>query len=178
MTPKLAPYFPFPIADSKGMATAQFQNYWQQAIEQAVAAALSAAAAQTTADGAQTSAQAAQIAANGAQTTATAAGATATAAQTAATTAGATAAAAQTTANSKLDQATADTLYVKDSVGPSFAAASGTADRTTFATYAAPTISNPPTQTEVQNIANATQAASQHLKAVIDDLRANKALTS
>jgi hypothetical protein len=54
-----------------------------------------------------------------------------------------------------------------------YASPTGTASRATFATYSAPTISNPPTQAEVQAIAAALQVASQHLKALIDDLKAN-----
>jgi hypothetical protein len=53
-----------------------------------------------------------------------------------------------------------------------FTAATGTADRSTFATYAAPTISASPTQAEVQAIANHLQVISRHLKAIIDDLKA------
>lgn len=49
-------------------------------------------------------------------------------------------------------------------------AATGTAARGTFATYTSPTISNPPTQAEVQAIADAVQVLSQRMKAVIDDL--------
>lgn len=50
-------------------------------------------------------------------------------------------------------------------------AATGTAERTTFATYAAPVISNPPTQAEVQAIADHVQILSRRLKALIDDLK-------
>lgn len=46
----------------------------------------------------------------------------------------------------------------------------GTAKRTANATYTAPTISNPPTQAEVQAIANSLQDVSQTMKAVKDDL--------
>jgi hypothetical protein len=49
-------------------------------------------------------------------------------------------------------------------------AATGTATRTAIATYAAPTISNPPTQAEVQAIADALQAWSRRSKATGDDL--------
>ena len=48
----------------------------------------------------------------------------------------------------------------------------GTGSRAAYTTYTAPTISNPPTQAEVQALANATQVVSQHLKSVIDDLKA------
>lgn len=89
----IAPYFPFPIVTpSSGMATQQFQNYWKTAIDQAVAAALAAQAAQTSADGAEAAAVAAQAAAGAAQTAATAAQGTASTALT-------NAAAAQATAN-------------------------------------------------------------------------------
>jgi hypothetical protein len=49
--------------------------------------------------------------------------------------------------------------------------ATGVADRSAFATYSAPTISNPPTQAEVQAIANHLQILSRHLKALMDDLK-------
>lgn len=48
----------------------------------------------------------------------------------------------------------------------------GTVDRSTFATYTAPTISNPPTQAEVQAIANHVQVLSRHLMALLTDLHA------
>jgi hypothetical protein len=46
----------------------------------------------------------------------------------------------------------------------------GTAKRTANATYTAAAVSNPPTQAEVQAIANALQDVSQALKALKDDL--------
>jgi hypothetical protein len=49
----------------------------------------------------------------------------------------------------------------------------GTAEKGAKATYTAPTISNPPTQTEVQNIANALQGATRELKAIKDALIAH-----
>lgn len=82
------------------------------------------------------------------------------------------------TADAALTPAEGDARYVGQSLGPVFAAASGTPDRSTFATYTAPTVSNTYTQAEVQAIAAAAQINSQHLKAMIDDLRANKALSS
>lgn len=48
--------------------------------------------------------------------------------------------------------------------------ATGTAARATYATYTSPTISNPPTQAEVQAIADHLQIISRTLKALIDDL--------
>ena len=67
--------------------------------------------------------------------------------------------------------------YVKQDVGAAWSAATGTASRATFATYAAPTITNPPTQAEVQAVANAVQVLSQRMKALIDDLQSNGVLT-
>lgn len=49
--------------------------------------------------------------------------------------------------------------------------ATGTAERTTFATYTAPTISSSPTQAEVQAIADHVQILSRRMKALIDDLK-------
>lgn len=76
------------------------------------------------------------------------------------------------------DAAWLDNRYVAADVGAAWTAASGTASRATFATYTAPVISNPPTQAEVQAIADAVQALSQRMKAIVDDLIANRALTS
>lgn len=53
----------------------------------------------------------------------------------------------------------------------------GTLSRASFATYTAPVISNPPTQAEVQAIADALQAVSRTLAALITDLEANGNLT-
>ena len=49
-------------------------------------------------------------------------------------------------------------------------APTGTATRTTYATFAGQTITNPPTQAEVQAIDNAVVILSERLKALIDDL--------
>lgn len=59
-----------------------------------------------------------------------------------------------------------------------WAADTGTAKKTANATYSAPTISNPPTQAEVQAIANALQNASQTVKALKDMLIAQGLATS
>lgn len=48
----------------------------------------------------------------------------------------------------------------------------GTLERTTFATYTAPTITNPPTQAEVQAIANHLQVLSRRLAALVSDTKA------
>ena len=47
----------------------------------------------------------------------------------------------------------------------------GTATYSSIATYDAPTITNPPTQSEVQALANAVQALSRRVKAIDDSLR-------
>jgi hypothetical protein len=49
-------------------------------------------------------------------------------------------------------------------------APTGTATRTTYSTFAGQTISNPPTQLQVQNIDDHVKILSQRLKALIDDL--------
>lgn len=49
----------------------------------------------------------------------------------------------------------------------------GTLSRATFATYTAPVITSAPTQAEVQAIADALQAVSQTLAALITDMEAN-----
>lgn len=67
---------------------------------------------------------------------------------------------------------------VQQNLGPSWSAPSGTASRASFATYTAPVISASPTQAEVQGVADAVQAVSRALKAAVDDLRANGALSS
>lgn len=158
------------IVDTARVASTLFARWWQEVIEQieasigAIQTALAAAiAAQATADAAQDDAIAAATAAAAAATTAADA---ATAAL-----------AAQATANAALTPAQGDLVYVQRGLGPAWAAPTGTASRSTFATYAAPVISNPPTQAEVQAVADATQANSQRLKALIDDLQANGALT-
>lgn len=69
---------------------------------------------------------------------------------------------------------------IRAALAPStgWAADTGTASRATAATYTAPTISNPPTQAEVQAIANALQAVSRGQKAVKDDLIAQGRFTA
>lgn len=52
-----------------------------------------------------------------------------------------------------------------------WAAATGTAERTAFATYTAPVISAAYTQAEVQALANHVQTLSRRLKALVDDLK-------
>lgn len=59
---------------------------------------------------------------------------------------------------------------VLDARRTGWTAATGTANRATFATYTAPTISASPTQAEVQAVADAAQVNSRTLKALLDDL--------
>lgn len=58
-----------------------------------------------------------------------------------------------------------------------YGAPTGTLSRATFATYAAPTVSAVYVQAEVQALANAVQAVSRTLAALITDLKANGNLT-
>jgi hypothetical protein len=62
------------------------------------------------------------------------------------------------------------TIQVVGARSTGWTADTGTAEKGAKATYTAPTISNPPTQTEVQNIANAVQGATRELKALKDAL--------
>lgn len=118
-----------------------------------------AASAQGTADVARTEAATAQTTADGAQVTADNA---------------------QTSANTA--QTRADDAYTLAeqkaglSAGPAWAAPSGTLSRASLASYTAATISNPPTQAQVQAVANALQAVSQAMVALITDLRATGAI--
>lgn len=52
-------------------------------------------------------------------------------------------------------------------------APTGTAERDTFSTFTAATISNPPTQSQVQTIANHVQLLSRHVAALIADMRSH-----
>lgn len=74
-------------------------------------------------------------------------------------------------------RANADARYVMQDVGSAWVAASGTASRATFATHANQTITNPPTQAEVEALDDHMVIVSQRLKALIDDLKTNGALT-
>lgn len=67
--------------------------------------------------------------------------------------------------------------FVRQDQGAAWTAASGTEARTALAAYAGQVISNPPTQAEVQALDDAVKANSQHLVALINDLRSNGALT-
>lgn len=58
-----------------------------------------------------------------------------------------------------------------------WATPTGTLNRTTFVAYAGQTVSATPTQAQVQAIDDAVKLLSQHLAALISDLRANGTLT-
>jgi hypothetical protein len=85
--------------------------------------------------------------------------------------------AAASVAASKIDEATADTLYVKRDTSPAWVNPTGTLTRATYATYTAPVISAVPTQAEVQALADHVQILSRALAAVITDGRASHLLT-
>lgn len=136
------------------------QVWWQKVVEQIEATVLAINENITDVSNALAAAIAAQ--------------ATADTAQNAAIAAAADAAAAQTTANGALlDLGT----KVSKSAGAPWDAATGTAARTTFATFPGQTISAPPTQAQVQAIDDHLVIVSRRMKALIDDLRTNEALT-
>lgn len=66
-----------------------------------------------------------------------------------------------------------DSVQVVGNRNTGWAADTGTAKKTSNATYTAPTISNPPTQAEVQAIANAVQNNSRTIKSLKDALIAH-----
>jgi hypothetical protein len=74
------------------------------------------------------------------------------------------------------DFSATDPRYVRQDQTSAWTAATGTEARTALASYAGQTISNPPTQAEVQALDNAAKAASEHLVALINDLRSNGAI--
>lgn len=82
-----------------------------------------------------------------------------------------------TSIDGRIDTLEADAPYVSQDVGAAWTAPTGTASRATFATYAAPDISAAYVEAEVQAIADHVQVLSQRLKAIVDDLKANGALT-
>lgn len=87
----------------------------------------------------------------------------------------------QTSTNVALSPYQVDNLgtsgtFVRTVTSSGWSGPTGTAERSAFATYTAPTISNPPTQAEVQAVANAVQVISRHMKALIDDLKAAGAI--
>jgi hypothetical protein len=158
MTAKyIAPYFPFAIVDEKGMATANFQAFWNNGLQQAVDAAIAAQAAQAAAATAQT-------AADTAQTTAEAADANANTRQPASTSLTALAALSgtglveQTGANAFTDRAigvaAASSIPTRGDADGRYVQKNQTA-HPSYTPYAGQTISNPPTQIEMQALDNA-----------------------
>lgn len=139
---------------------ARLQGWWQVITDQLTRAVRAQNEAITEIADAQAAATAAQIAANAAQDDAIAAQADAT----------------QAIADALAAATTAATAVQQDQ-GPAWAAATGTAARTTFATYAGQTVSNPPTQAEMQAIDDHVKLLSQRMKALVDDLKGNGALT-
>lgn len=77
----------------------------------------------------------------------------------------------------RLDAIEALEPFVQQDQTAAWTAATGTAARTALASYGGQTVSNPPTQAEMQTLDDAVKAISQHLVALINDLRGNGALT-
>lgn len=81
----------------------------------------------------------------------------------------------------RLDALTARVKLIEDVTGSAdtgWAALTGTAQKGGGATYTAPTISNPPTQAEVQAMADRLQAADRTIKALTDALIAHGLITT
>lgn len=68
--------------------------------------------------------------------------------------------------------------YVRAGIANGWASATGTASRTAFATYAAPTMAASYDQAQVQALAAHVQILSQHLKAALDDLKTLRAFNT
>lgn len=152
-----------PLVDERQWPASWFQRLWTKTVQNIETAVNDIATAIAAAAAAQAAADAAQDDAIAAQADATQALADALAAQ--------------TTASAALTEAVADTLYVQMDVGAAWTAATGTEARTALASYAGQTVSNPPTQAEMQALDDAVKAISQHLVAAINDLKGNGALT-
>ena len=174
MTDKyIAPYIPFAMVNPQsGMPTAQFQAFWKSGLENAVEAAEAAAAAQATAT-------AAQSTATTAQSTAVAANNNANTRQPASTSLTALSALSgtglveQTGPDAFTDRpigvATSASIPTRGDADGRYVGQNGTS-APSYSAYTAPTISNPPTQAEVQSVANALQTASAALASVISKL--------
>jgi hypothetical protein len=70
-----------------------------------------------------------------------------------------------------------DPRYVRQDQTTAWADATGTVSRAGFTVYAGQTVSNPPTQAEVQAIDDHVKLLSQHLAGLVNDLRAIGALS-
>lgn len=77
----------------------------------------------------------------------------------------------------KITQAQGDTRYVRQDIGSAWTAATGTISRAAYASYAGQTVTNPPTQAEMQALDDAVKAMSQAVVGLITDLKANGVLT-
>lgn len=75
------------------------------------------------------------------------------------------------------DGTTLDPRYVRQDQTSAWTAATGTETRSTFATFAGQSITNPPTQAEVQAIDDHVKVLSERVAALINDLKTNGALT-
>ena len=79
--------------------------------------------------------------------------------------------------DTRIDAYDALAPFVRQDQTTAWSAATGTAARTALASYAGQVVSNPPTQAEMQALDDAAKAISQHVVALINDLRGNGALT-
>lgn len=79
--------------------------------------------------------------------------------------------------DTRIDAYDALAPFVQQDQTAAWTAATGTEARTALASYAGQTVSNPPTQVEVQALDDAVKAISQHLVALVNDLKANSTLT-
>ncbi len=79
--------------------------------------------------------------------------------------------------DARIDAYDALAPFVRQDQGAAWTAATGTEARTALAAYAGQTISNPPTQAEVQTLDDAVKAIGQHFVAFINDARSNGVLT-
>jgi hypothetical protein len=82
-----------------------------------------------------------------------------------------------TTLDGRLDAIEALEPFVRQDQTAVWSAATGTEARTALAAYAGQTVSNPPTQAEMQTLDDAVKAIGQHVVALINDLRSNGSLT-
>jgi hypothetical protein len=78
-----------------------------------------------------------------------------------------------TSLDTRLDAIETLQPFVRQDQTSAWSAATGTEARTAYAAYGGQTVSNPPTQAEVQAIDDAVKTLGQHLAALINDLRSN-----
>lgn len=82
-----------------------------------------------------------------------------------------------TSLDARIDVFEALDPFVRQDQTAAWTAATGTEARTALASYAGQTVSNPPTQVEMQALDDAVKAIGQHLVAFINDCRSNGTLT-